>query len=410
MRPRLLICSLQVGEGASKGHLNPLMGPVQWLVKRGAEVGFLSLPSRMGAADRAQVEAQGVTVLDTPAIPAGVLKSDAELARLAMDPSRIWQAYRSFLLDPLEHLVEPVRAVIRDFAPDAAACDGMSYSGIAACALEGVRWVGLGAGLKILKEGGFAGAYMGELEPLVEPRRQAFERLGVDASFRLFECVSPHANVVYTTRALVGDMRLPPRTHLVGPATPPAARGDEAAFPWERLDGRPLVYVAFGSVHTKLKLDALNDAIGRAAAALNVQLVVSSEALVGGPLPDGWPADALVLPYVPQPALLERAAAFVTHGGANSVMEGLARGVPLLVVPLSSDQPWQAELVRRAGCGEALERSAATPENVRAALAALIDPDGAPRRRAREVAASYRAADGAKAAATLILDQVEALA
>ena len=404
MIPRILVCSLQVGAGASKGHLNPLIGLVQWLVRAGAEVGWLALPSRMGAADRAQVEAQGVTVLETPPVPDGVILADAELARLALDPDRVWEVYRSFLLDPLPSLVEPVREMVREFAPHAAVCDGMSYAGILGCALEGVPWVGLGAGLKILKEGGFAGAYMGDLDPLLAPRARAFAQAGVDAEFRLFECVSPHANVVYTTRAFVGDLPLPANTHLVGPATPPDARGDDVEFPWDRLDGRPLVYVAFGSVYTRLVLESLNDAIGRAAARLGVQLVVSSEALAGRPLPPGWPADALVLPYVPQPALLARAAAFVTHGGANSVMEGLAHGVPLLVVPLSSDQPWQAELVRRAGVGEALARHEATPELVAEALARLVDPAGAPRAKARAVAESYARADGAQAAARLVLD------
>lgn len=404
MKRRILICSLQVGQGASKGHLNPLIGLVQWLVRSGAEVGWLPLPSSMGEADRRQVEAQGVRVLDTPPLPDGVIKPDHELARLAMDPTRVWEVYRSFLIDPLEHLVEPARAVIRAFAPHAAACDGMSYSGILACALEGVPWAGIGAGLKILKDGGFAGAYMGDLQPLIAPRAHAFASANVAAEFRLFECVSPHANVVYTTRALVGDLPLPERTHLVGPATPPAPRGDESAFPWERLDGRPLVYVAFGSVHTKLVLETLNDAIGRAAAALDVQLVVSSEALSERALPPGWPADALILRYVPQPALLARAAAFVTHGGANSVMEGLACGVPLLVVPLSSDQPWQAELVTRAGVGESMTRAEATPERVAAALARLIAPDGELRKRARAVAESYAKADGAREAARRVLE------
>lgn len=402
---RILITSLQVSDAASKGHLNPLIGVVQWLVRSGARVGWLALPHAMGALDRRQVEALGVDLIDTPPLPAGVIPGERELARRAMDPARVWEVYRSFLLDPVDHLIDAVRARVRAFAPDAVASDGMCYTGILAAHAERLPWAGIGAGLKILKEGGFAGAYAGDLERLVSPRAETFARHGMRAEFRLFECVSPHANVVFTTRALAGDRALPPRTHLVGPTVPPAARGDETDFPFDALaPGRPVVYVAFGSVHTNLVLDDVNRAIGAAARALGAQLVVSSAALAGAPPPPELPPGAIVRAYVPQPALLERAHAFVTHGGANSVMEGLYAGVPLLVVPLSSDQPWQARLVEEAGVGEAIARGELTPERVRDALARLLAPDGAPRRRAGEVQASYRAADGARAAARWVLD------
>ncbi len=53
-----------------------------------------------------------------------------------------------------------------------------------------------------------------------------------------------------------------------------------------------------------------------------------------GPLPGDW----YVRPHIPQVAILERAAAFVTHGGNNSVTEAAALGVPMLVMPFSTDQ------------------------------------------------------------------------
>ena len=46
---------------------------------------------------------------------------------------------------------------------------------------------------------------------------------------------------------------------------------------------------------------------------------------------------------MPQPLLLARCDAFVTHGGFNSVKEALSSGVPMVVVPISADQPYSAE-------------------------------------------------------------------
>ncbi len=53
-----------------------------------------------------------------------------------------------------------------------------------------------------------------------------------------------------------------------------------------------------------------------------------------GPIPDDW----LVRASLPQVALLRHANLLVTHGGNNSVTEALTHGVPMLVLPFSTDQ------------------------------------------------------------------------
>jgi UDP:flavonoid glycosyltransferase YjiC (YdhE family) len=110
----------------------------------------------------------------------------------------------------------------------------------------------------------------------------------------------------------------------------------------------------------------------------------------------------LAVRYAPQLALLTRARAFVTHGGANSVMEAIASGVPMLVSPLCNDQPHQAWFVEAAGIGRALDLGAATPELTRATLDELIAP-GCVRNRMAQVAASYQT-DGAAETARLLLE------
>src|SRR5262249_38241519 len=105
---RLLFISLQGSEAASKGHLNPLIGVAQHALHAGHAVGWMSLPRAMGPADAGQVRAAGATILPTPAIPDAVIPDVRELSRLALDPPRAWEAYRSFLLDPVPHLLDAV--------------------------------------------------------------------------------------------------------------------------------------------------------------------------------------------------------------------------------------------------------------------------------------------------------------
>jgi MGT family glycosyltransferase len=405
---RVLFLSLQVSESASKGHLNPLIGVAQH-VRRMHEVGWMSLPRTMGADDRAQVRAAGAAILPTPALADAVIPSGQELSRLALDPERVWEAYRSFLLAPVPHLLDAVCLAIRSFAPDAIAVDCMAYSGIIAAHQLGVPYLGVCAGLKLLKAGPFHPAYMNDLSPLLPLRQALFQRYGLAPEFRLLECLSPFGNVVFTTRAFVGDIALPPNAYLVGPSTPLGPRGDEPAFPWEKLrHDRPIVYAAFGSVHTKEGLADIITPLREATGWLGAQLVVSSEALAArGSVPAGED-DCLVVPYAPQRQLLERVDAFLTHGGANSVMEALFAGTPLLIVPLSNDQPWQARLVTQRGVGIHLERRALDMESCRDALARLLPKQSEFRHNLAQVRASYRQHNGAQEAARILLRLADA--
>jgi MGT family glycosyltransferase len=401
---RVLFLSLQVSESASKGHLNPLIGVAQHVRSQGHEVGWMSLPRAMGADDSTQVLAAGAAVVPPPAIADAVLPSGQELSRLALDPQRVWEAYRSFLLDPVPQLLDAVCRAIRRFAPDALAIDCMAYAGIIAAHRVGAPYLGVCAGLKILKGGAFHPAYMNDLSPLLPLRQVLFERYDLAPEFRLLECLSPFGNVVFTTRDFVGDLALPANTYLVGPSTPLGPRGDEPAFPWEKLRrDRPVVYAAFGSVHTREGLADIIIPLREAAARLGAQLVVSSEALAArGPVSAGGD-DCLVVPYAPQRQLLERVDAFLTHGGANSVMEALYAGTPLLIVPLSNDQPWQAHLVTRRGVGIHLERGALDADRCADALARLLPRQSEIRHNLAQVRASYRRHQGAKEAARILL-------
>jgi UDP:flavonoid glycosyltransferase YjiC (YdhE family) len=46
---------------------------------------------------------------------------------------------------------------------------------------------------------------------------------------------------------------------------------------------------------------------------------------------------------VPQTLLLPYCDLVVTHGGFNTVQSALSQGLPMIIVPLSADQPFNAE-------------------------------------------------------------------
>jgi UDP:flavonoid glycosyltransferase YjiC (YdhE family) len=87
-----------------------------------------------------------------------------------------------------------------------------------------------------------------------------------------------------------------------------------------------------------------------------------------GELPDHW----LVRDFLPQVAILERAALAVSHGGNNSITEALSSGVPLLVLPFSTDQFAGAAAVEDACLGEVLDPNLATSGELRSAALRVI--------------------------------------
>ncbi|MFN2318644.1 MAG: nucleotide disphospho-sugar-binding domain-containing protein [Dermatophilaceae bacterium] len=153
---------------------------------------------------------------------------------------------------------------------------------------------------------------------------------------------------------------------------------------WLAAGELPVVYVSLGSF-----LSVRTDVLARVAEALrglDVRVALasgSSPPAELGPIPDGW----LVRAVLPQVTLLHDSVLTVTHGGNNSVTEALTAGVPLLVLPLSTDQFAGAAALERAGFGEVLDPNTSLPDELRAAAARLL---ALPRDRATRLAALAR--------------------
>ncbi|MFH5824493.1 glycosyltransferase [Georgenia sp. AZ-5] len=92
-------------------------------------------------------------------------------------------------------------------------------------------------------------------------------------------------------------------------------------------------------------------------------------------LPDTLPDDVLHLEWVPLGRLLPPAAAVVHHGGIGTLAQGLAAGIPQLVVPFSHDQPDNANRLRALGVAERLDPRRFTAERAALVLDRLVcDP------------------------------------
>ena len=90
---------------------------------------------------------------------------------------------------------------------------------------------------------------------------------------------------------------------------------------------------------------------------------------------------------------LRRAALTITHGGLNTALESLARGVPMVVLPVTYDQPGVGARVEWAGVGRSIPVGRVTVDRLRDAVRTVLG-DPAYRMRAGSIRASIAAADG----------------
>jgi len=80
--------------------------------------------------------------------------------------------------------------------------------------------------------------------------------------------------------------------------------------------------------------------------------------------------------YIPQSLLLPHVDAVVCHGGYNTVIGALQVGRPLIVAPMSADQPAHAASVAALGAGRVVNGAPLDAGEIRAATRAVIEDPG----------------------------------
>ena len=189
---------------------------------------------------------------------------------------------------------------------------------------------------------------------------------------------------------------LPENFHAVGPFFD--ERPDDVSFPWDKLDGRPLIYASLGTLQTR-RVDIYR-AIAEACAKLPLQLVISFGGVEPPPSHD-WPGAPVLVKFAPQAMLLKRARLMITHAGLNTVLHCLYFGVPMVAAPITNDQPAIAARAGQCGAAEILRLSELTPAHLADTVKRVLD-DSRYSAAARRVGDAMQKAGGVKRAAEII--------
>ena len=353
------------------GHIAPILPVVAELVRRGDEVVFYGT-----GRSRAKIEATGATFRAyprghdhfNPTPPTEGLFSD--MARLA---------------ELTEEMLPQLLEEVRGDAPEYLLIDTKSLWGRLVGQILGIRTATLSVVFAI-RDGVIPVPHLTSLlyngappEKLLsgllglgdyyESARRLTRQYGTEAPGIVGYLGNPQPlNIIFTSREFqVGEEAFGEEFIFTGPSIL-ESRDESTDFPFDRLDGRPLVYISLGT--TFHNAPAFYRACFEGLGDGPWQVVLSTggaELDLGEP-----PANFLVQRYVPQLALLRLASVFVTHGGMNSANEGMYFGVPLVVVPQRGDQHMVAARVAQLSAGVAVGPNEVSGEALRAAVESVL--------------------------------------
>ena len=347
------------------GHLNPMVALAHCLQRRGHEVVIFGIADTEAGVRTAGIEFHRIGAEDYP--PGTLKRLDEQLARLK------GIAALRFTLERVRHSTSMILRdgpeAVRAANVGALLVDEAEFAGNVADHL-GLPWISIALFPPLLPDDRFPPFWLGwaagqdwlsrlrnriamqvllwiatPIFTVVNQQRSAW---GLKPFKRPEDQLSPLVQIAQLPEALEFDIRgeRPAGLHYTGPFLR-AEHRPAVDFPWDRLDGRRLIYASLGTLQNGS--EAIFKTIGEACAGLDAQLVLS----MGGGLDPArlgtLAGDPLVVRFAPQLDLLKRAALVITHGGLNTVLESLSEGVPMVAVPLANDQPGVAARLKARG-------------------------------------------------------------
>jgi zeaxanthin glucosyltransferase len=399
------------------GHLNPMTALARSLQLRGHEVVLFGIVDTEASVRAVGIEFHGIGMEDYP--PGTLQKLDERMAQL-----KGFAALRF----TLERVRNSARMVLRD-GPNAVRTanvelllvDETDFAGNVADYL-GLPWISIALIPPLVQDDRYPPFWFGwpadqgrlsrlrnrlaillllrMATPIFKEVNRQRSAWGLKPFKRSEEALSPLAQITQLPEALefevVGEKSV--GLHYTGPFVFPEQR-PVVEFPWDSLDGRPLIYASMGTLQNGS--EAIFRMIAEACAGIDLQLVIS---LGGGIDPArlgklvGCP---LVVRFAPQLEILKRAALVITHAGLNTVLESLAEGVPLVAVPLGNDQPGVAARVKARGACVVVPRHKLNVVRLRQAVM-LVLKDVRYREAAEVLQQAIQRMDGPGRAADLI--------
>lgn len=385
----------------AQGHINPSLPVILAMVQRGEQIIYVNSEET-----RVQIEPTGAQFVAYPA------SSDARFRGLTQSGNDGDLPGNMLALVQLaEQLMPWVFDLLEREKPDYVIFDSLCSWAKQATERLGVRNAG------ILSTLALAPGAMPPMSPIMilntlrqaiprfplywQTARRMYQKFGVKG-VGLFGAVmsTGQINIVFTSADFQpGADKLGSHFKFVGPSI--AERPNSVEFPFEQITRQPVIYISLGTINNenlafyRQCFEAFSDYPG--------QFILSAGKRTDLKTLEPIPANFIVRNFVPQLEVLQRTDLFITHGGMNSVHEGLWYNVPLVVIPQQVEQAIVSQQVVRTGAGVALggkpPYGQVTVEELRHAIGHIMQHGAQYRSAAKKLGDSFRAAGGYQRAA-----------
>jgi MGT family glycosyltransferase len=402
------------------GHLYPLGAIGTELVRRGHQVTVIARPKAAPLVEQMQLGFRGI---DTDQIP----WPSSFLLWLAFSAFGAgWKiGFRDSFVHSAQAVLELVPPIFKELSVDGAIVDQVIAGGGTAAERAGVPFVTVctappwnvdvsqpppftlwpyktGMAARLRNRCGYAGWWW-FIAPTLRMINRYRKRWGLRRYSSMDESYSQLAQISQLFPEFDFPRGAAPKCfHYVG-ALAADRQYTTDGFPWDRLDGRPIVYASLGTIADPMNRPVYPK-IAAACQGLPAQLVLArgkwTEDEGGREATYDLPGDPLVVDYAPQLALLDRAAVLITHAGLNTTLESISRGVPIVALPRSADQPGNAARIAHSGAGLCSPFHHGTPDELRGVIERVLG-ESRFRERAEALRQAMIAAGGPRRAADI---------
>lgn len=374
------------------GHTNPTLGVVRELISQGHEVLYYSYELM-----REKIESTGARFVACDAY-------DFEQKLLPKDAARIGKdlAFSTkILVDTTLALDDMVCRDMEHLRPDCIVADSMAIWGKAIALKLGIPFVSSTTtfafnrhSAKIMKQNpGNLFSWLFSM-PKINKDLKRLQNKGYPVK-NILDIIQNDNNthtIVYTSPEFqpCADTFSDKYT-FIGPSIRPIEH------PIEKIR-KKLVYVSMGTVNNdmvsfyKKCISAFSASDYQLILSVGNQVTISSF----GDLPD----NISIFPQVDQMAVLEKTDVFISHCGMNSASESLYYGVPLVMIPQTSEQSGVAERIRQLGAG--IQPKKIEAETLRRTVDKILSEPHY-KEAAQRISAGFKRCSGAKGAAEKIL-------
>lgn len=200
-------------------------------------------------------------------------------------------------------------------------------------------------------------------------------------------------NIIYTSKYFIPNPDNYDDSFIfVGP--PIYNKKYEVDFPFEKLEGKKVIYISMGTVFSNYS-EELNNLFFQSFG--NTDAVVVMAAYRVDVSKYDIPANFIIRNYVPQLELLKYISVAITHAGMNSIGDLLYNNIPFVSIPLGADQFYLADRAQELGATITLDIKHLTPAILTDAVEkVLTNPEYA--KNIRKISQSFIEAGGYKKA------------